>query len=245
MNNSHLVGKERCPKCAKNGVDTRADNLAVFSDGHKYCFSCGYYVVSNSALTWARRPQAAAPIIDFHIPEDASPDIPYKPMEWLKAKCHMTLSNIITNTILWSERYKWLIFPVNHTGFQARNFDENKPYKWFTKFEKKDLLHVYYPDKTEDDSTLVLVEDIVSAIRVGNHRSCAPLFGSLLSDTLIIKIKSWDFVYINIWLDHDKMKEAIVYSQRCKQLGLNAGLIMTTRDPKEHTNQELASILGV
>lgn len=39
---STLTGRERCPNCAAEGRDTSADNLAVYNDGHKYCYSCGY-----------------------------------------------------------------------------------------------------------------------------------------------------------------------------------------------------------
>jgi twinkle protein len=35
--------KTACPKCVANGGDTSGDNLAVYNDGHKYCFACGYY----------------------------------------------------------------------------------------------------------------------------------------------------------------------------------------------------------
>ena len=40
---SAAVNKERCPACASVGRDNSQDNLAVYDDGHKYCFSCGYY----------------------------------------------------------------------------------------------------------------------------------------------------------------------------------------------------------
>lgn len=36
---STLVGKRQCPKCRDRG----GDNLAIYSDGHGYCFSCSYY----------------------------------------------------------------------------------------------------------------------------------------------------------------------------------------------------------
>lgn len=42
MNDSVLVGKARCPKCASRGLDKSGDNLAVYSDGHAFCFSCNY-----------------------------------------------------------------------------------------------------------------------------------------------------------------------------------------------------------
>jgi len=39
---SRLIEREACPACQSRGKDTSADNLAVYDDGHKYCFACGY-----------------------------------------------------------------------------------------------------------------------------------------------------------------------------------------------------------
>ena len=44
---SNLISRERCPSCASAGRDTSQDNLAVYDDGHKYCFSCNYYQGGN------------------------------------------------------------------------------------------------------------------------------------------------------------------------------------------------------
>lgn len=40
---SKVIAKEQCPACASHGRDTAQDNLAVYDDGHKYCFSCKHY----------------------------------------------------------------------------------------------------------------------------------------------------------------------------------------------------------
>ena len=40
--------REQCPKCASIGKDRSQDNLAVYPDGSKYCFSCGYFVTSSN-----------------------------------------------------------------------------------------------------------------------------------------------------------------------------------------------------
>lgn len=37
-----VVRREQCPKCAESGRDTSCDNLGVYSDGHSWCFACGY-----------------------------------------------------------------------------------------------------------------------------------------------------------------------------------------------------------
>lgn len=48
---STVVSRERCPKCAALGFDEHGDNLAVFSDGHAYCFrgDCNYYRRSDGS----------------------------------------------------------------------------------------------------------------------------------------------------------------------------------------------------
>lgn len=49
-NESVVIDRDRCPSCAKNGADTSGDNLAIYDDGHSYCFSCGYYDRGNKSM---------------------------------------------------------------------------------------------------------------------------------------------------------------------------------------------------
>lgn len=39
---SVLIRKEPCPECRKHGGDRSGNNLARYSDGHAFCFACGY-----------------------------------------------------------------------------------------------------------------------------------------------------------------------------------------------------------
>lgn len=41
---SEFVYHTSCPRCTERGEDTDGDNLAVYDDGHGYCFACSYYV---------------------------------------------------------------------------------------------------------------------------------------------------------------------------------------------------------
>lgn len=47
---SRVVEKRQCPNCAGKGRDTAGDNLAVYDDGHEYCFACGFYKGKNGEL---------------------------------------------------------------------------------------------------------------------------------------------------------------------------------------------------
>ena len=44
---SKVVKKIPCPKCREEGRDTKGDNLALYDDGHKYCFACTYTEFSD------------------------------------------------------------------------------------------------------------------------------------------------------------------------------------------------------
>jgi twinkle protein len=47
---SFKVGTEPCPKCRDMGNDNSGDNLVVYSDDHKYCFACQYYVKGDNEI---------------------------------------------------------------------------------------------------------------------------------------------------------------------------------------------------
>lgn len=47
---SYKIGDEPCPKCREMGNDRSGDNLAVYSDGHKFCFACKHYVKGDTEM---------------------------------------------------------------------------------------------------------------------------------------------------------------------------------------------------
>ena len=40
---SNLLHREPCPVCRSRGGDSRGDNLAVYDDGHVFCYACTYF----------------------------------------------------------------------------------------------------------------------------------------------------------------------------------------------------------
>ena len=45
-----FLNYEQCPECRTNHRDNAGDNLARYSDGHGYCFSCQYFEKSEEEL---------------------------------------------------------------------------------------------------------------------------------------------------------------------------------------------------
>ena len=48
---SYVIAREQCPKCAADGHDNSQDNLARYSDEHAYCYRCKYYEKGNNVIT--------------------------------------------------------------------------------------------------------------------------------------------------------------------------------------------------
>lgn len=48
---SKVTSRKRCPKCAAQGNDMSGNNLAVYDDGHSYCYACEYYIRGNKMST--------------------------------------------------------------------------------------------------------------------------------------------------------------------------------------------------
>ena len=78
---------------------------------------------------------------------------------------------------------------------------------------------------------LVIVEDSLSSIRVGREVPCAPLFGSTISNTKLVKLIQ-PFDEIIVWLDSNKLHVARQIADRCKFLGKKTRVIYTELDPK-------------
>jgi twinkle protein len=52
MNYQSVNSREQCPSCDKNGRDKHKDNLVVYGDGGKHCFSCNYHESSSGSVSY-------------------------------------------------------------------------------------------------------------------------------------------------------------------------------------------------
>lgn len=238
MESAKVVRKEQCPQCAKHGRDRHRDNLAIYSDGGMHCFSCGYHRSTNTII----RTKPVIKPVEFNIPVDATTALPAKALDWLNSY-HMTLNDLIRNKILWSDSMQWLIFPIEingqSIGFQARNFNTSKPYKWYTKFPKNDHIKVFGEQHT---NCIVIVEDIISAIRVSSLARSMPLFGSHINDKTLAFLRK-ENLPVRIWLDRDKSKDAILYAGKARSLGIQASVVISPEDPKCYDKETILCYL--
>ena len=248
---SQVVKKERCPECAKLGKDTKGDNLATYSDGHSYCFGCGYTLNSSASKlsNYVNNiPQPAPVAHKVFLPIDCVFEYPSEVMNWV-GQYHLSHRTLLQHRVMWSPSKERLIFPViggenNFLAYAGRNFNlsDGKP-KWVAYGDLKNTYHFI----GEDRGTLVLCEDIVSAIKLSRVAQAMPLFGSHIGIDRwkrLSKIISRGVQCI-IWLDPDMRLKSVGESCLGTSLGLNVRTIMSDKDPKEHTYEEINNILGL
>ena len=239
---SHIVGKERCPECAKRGRDTSKDNLAVYSDGHAFCYSCHYFRPGDRIKTIKSHLQETTPPEDIVVlPEDVNTVPSDAALTWFFS-FGFDFGDVIRNQILWSDSYQRLIFPIydaqsNLLAWQGRYFGELERPKWLSKGKIHELLYTQ-----GDGETIILVEDIVSCLKLAKANVFSGcLFGSNPSTTMMnrFRVVANKFVF---WLDDDKKVESVKFKRICDSMGIPTRCIFTTNDPKEYSLNQIKDI---
>ena len=149
--------------------------------------------------------------------------------------------------IMWSEYYQRLIFPyfdkTGLVGWQGRYLGElPSKAKWFSQGDLKNINHVV---GNPHSNVCIVVEDIVSAIKVGHnpHICAVPLFGSHISLTKALQLKKI-CSKLFVWLDKDVQCKAVKYAHTAQTIGLPAHNIITDKDPKSYSDTEISEILN-
>lgn len=249
MNNeSFLVRQEQCPICRRLGNDNGANNLAVYSDGHTWCFAGHGLVSSPSVLSRFRNTVSSEDNTEstqIVLPGDCDVAYPQKALEWV-GQYELTKNDLLANKALWSESLKRLIFPVfgdgNIIAWQGRYFGEEKKVKWYGKGNLKDTFNIL---GNKSSNKLILVEDIISAIKVSRFTSAMPLYGSSVGVERFKRLyKIIDRkTQVVIWLDPDMKQKSITEHRRGVLCGIDTRIIYSDKDPKEHKYEEIKNIL--
>jgi hypothetical protein len=244
---SKFLRLEACPKCREQGSDKHGDNLAVYSDG-SYCFSCGYtrrnvlqgfFEFSETGKGFPRSSNSndgKRPIqVEGHGPTDEA-------REWLEGLDLTDKERYGILRIHWDSHYFGWKFPVNKQFYQVRLFGPKRKSKWITHGQKP-LMHLYNQTKGTVLDTVVLVEDIISAVKISRVVTASPLFGSNWKWTPEILQKLTPFKHIIIWLDWDKKDYAFRQMKKLQQYGFKVSMISTESDPKEQTTEYVQELL--
>lgn len=243
---SQVKCKSRCPECAKKGKDKHHDNLVTYTDGHSYCFSCGYRSGGTRTQKLNARFATTTQPTEFHnLPFDSVSQIPKEQELWL-SQYEITPFEQQRNKLLWSPTQRLLLFPIYQDGqlrgHIGRNFGNQSKNKWDICGTIKDQLYVLTCGRP--NNALVFVEDLISAIKVSRFNDCCPIFQATLTNKHFLQAQAKGYRSIIVWLDPDKQKEAMFYATKAKVFGLKAFLIYSDVDPKECSNDYIKEKLN-
>ena len=222
---SHFVEHQPCPKCGSK------DNLGEYTD-HWFCFGCKYTKRKNDIHSIRERLNRTN-MTDKEVQMlDNFSEIPRKAMQWLLSY-GISKEEIDEHGITWSNTNQLLVLIQSAKYWQGRSFDKTKP-KYMSSGQKPYTIY-------GEGKTLVLVEDVVSAMKVCRLRGdfCAmPLLGSTLSYESEQRLIT-EFSEVCIWLDRDKAINALKIKRRLKARGVDSRVIVTDNDPKEYSKGEI------
>lgn len=188
----------------------------------------------------------------LHLPKDASKQIPSAGLLWL-SRGGITQSLVNKYNISYSAYYGRVFLPVYDRDslvyWQARAIHQGQTPKYINpKVDKSDIRFTSRQARSDSEApqTLVVTEDILSAIRVGEvkgYTGCS-ILGTTASAADISYITS--FPEVVLWFDPDEAGRKCT-RQLNRTLGLQgikAACMQSTKDPKEYTHRELEEMLG-
>jgi hypothetical protein len=252
----------RCPACEKAGRDRHADNLAVYSDGHKHCFACGYRVKSPNSLSNLRSrleeadndglPKSDSRLFRLIAEGCESSVLPSQgtldrtAREWL-LKYGIRESEWRASGLLYLESERLLCFPVLQSGTllyaNCRYLGGDGKYPKYIGVGRKPTTPTECSREGTSPNVAVLVEDYVSAIKLSRQFVGIPLFGTSLHNSWTLHLARRPGRIVRIWLDRDKAEHAIRMAARLSQYINDCATIITERDPKCYSDEVINELV--
>jgi hypothetical protein len=246
---------EPCPRCREIGRDNRGDNLAIYRDGSMHCYACHYHVFPKNWWRYAKE------VEDDHgrqdkavLPSDFSREVPARCWQWL---LKFGLGYRYWQSYCgYSEKDQRLVFTVGDpVAFSVGRYipvsgapePERQPRKWHCYGDAHQQAHVigsYLPSESVTPKVVVLVEDLISAHKVGQACPCIPLFGTHVYDAVTSTLRHIGLPVL-LWLDKDQ--EGRVQKQALKlSIAINQPVqyIFTEKDPKELPMETITRIVN-
>lgn len=235
---ARVVKYEACPKCRSNGRDNRGDNLVRYSDDGGHCFSCGYHERSSTVTSIGN--YFGSSVTDKEnvrkaiLPHDFTREVPADAWKWLLQ--YGLPYSYWKESVGYSPSESRLVlrvgeplqFSIGRLIGEPRGENHAKRRKWYVWGDSHKHAEVI-----GHGDVVVLVEDLISAHKVGQVTTSIPLFGVELHKPHLYYLIN-DTRPVVIWLDKDQ-QGAVNKKASWLQSLLNrpVSVVTTDKDPKE------------
>ena len=255
---SYFLHNEACPRCRSKGWDIPGDNLAIYSDGHAYCWSCNYYRPPSGVVFRGVHKPTKQPLIK--LPDDSDTNYSDVAVTWI-ARYDISRSDMLKHRVLWSDEGCYinhkgdkgakeliqcdslLIFPVWGDGellaWQGRYFGHDKRVpKWIGRGKLQEVYNIM-PGK----GPLVLTEAAISAMKVNKYGyNAMPLYG-MHAKARFKHLKLLGHTDVVLWLDPGMDIESVNQARVGRLEGLQMHSVLSSKKPKDYTREEINSFL--
>ena len=216
-------------------------------DDNEHCFACGehkrtkrtfgvYNLQTASRLPWTG-----------DVPEDYEIDLfPEEWKQWLRKYPYHHIDGGFYGSCGYSKSLDRMVFPIEFNRelkcYQARSLTREP--KWLTcspdyEWGKKFPSYVFPNKKANVFTHYVIVEDIISAIVVGQVIPCISILGTNVNRALCNFLLRFGDRFI-IWMDNDEAGEkAVKKLKKYMQLCASIKIIRSLKDPKYYTREEI------
>lgn len=226
-----FIGFHPCEKCGSS------DAKAEYPDSY-YCYSCGKYSSKGFSLSRFK------PLKEVRVCNGITlhKEVPPAALKWCLSY-GLTMEEIAQFSYSTERVGKYgkmdcnlLMLYVSPDYWVGRNF--GKGVKYLTSGVKPVIKYGNNPD------TIVLVEDIISAIKVGRQFTAIPMLGSMPPGAILSHLKGFKNVFV--WNDLDKAKESLKTARNMSErLGTRVKVIIKPLDPKCYNDLDIYNIINI
>lgn len=236
---SKVLHFEQCPNCATKGKDRSSDNLGVYADGGAHCFSCGYHRNAKFQLNFLIQ-EKVNDQEKIVLPRDFTREVPAEGWKWL-LQYGLSYSYWKPFTGYTPAENRIILTvgqPIRFSQGRALTVGERK---WKVYGSKRGYVDAFGEQLSGE---VVLVEDLISAHKVGHVTPCIALFGTNIEDDVVKKLQDLKRP-VALWLDDDQYTYLPKKINRLRTLLTHpVRYIRTTKDPKSYSIDEIKEILA-
>lgn len=162
----------------------------------------------------------------------------------LCAEYQLTVEEVLDNGFKWLTDHNGLAMPLftstgNRYGYCIKYFDGGKMKSCIHLEHNAPKLHFPINKSTESSKTVIIVEDILSAIRVSRFGRGVALLGTNLTTEKAQVIKGLLPNKVVIALDPDAIQKAILLKKRYGMYFRSTEIAALTDDPKDMDHEQL------
>jgi hypothetical protein len=246
----------QCPFCLKQNGDfavTKVENGLLYKCFRVACDSKGF--IPSNLGEW--NSQEFLPIYSSSV--ERTEEYPFEShiinlseeqILYLHNKFNLTNEEVILNKIKWCNKTERVIYPIlsqdgDTKGYVSRYYRElsDKKYDgiksrtyWINRSNNYYNVSFPYCNNYDVDGIFVLVEDIISSIRVARHVQCVALLSNSIPTNAMKFFLGKNIVIV---LDNDATVHALKIKQRYSLFFNSCQVISIDKDPKNMGNDEL------